>query len=122
MSGEARGASWHSRGVGRRGRQSGNRSAFHGIKLSKSTPKRQGIALDAVMAIMSYAFEELQLNRLDSAWSEYNQPSIKLYEKCGWSIEGCKKRGVFKRGKYYDRYFGGILVEDYKATKEKLDW
>lgn len=99
-----------------------NRSGFHGIKLSSKAPKGQGIATDAVMAIMQYAFEELQLNRLDGAWTEYNKASIALYKKCGWEIEGCKKRGVFKRGKYYDRYFGGILVENYYDTIKRLNW
>lgn len=99
-----------------------NRSAFHGIKLVESVPHRKGIGTDAVMTIMSYAFDELQLVRLDSAWTEYNEASIALYKKCGWSIEGCKKRGVFKRGRYYDRYFGGILCEDYYEAKKRLKW
>lgn len=38
-----------------------NRSAFHGIQLSSDTPWGQGIGTDAVMALMRYAFEELQL-------------------------------------------------------------
>lgn len=99
-----------------------NRSGYHGIKLSPQSPKGKGIGTDAVMTIMEYAFDELQFNRLDTAWSEYNKASIGLYKKCGWSIEGCKKRGVFKRGKYYDRYFGGILVEDYYKTVKRLNW
>lgn len=99
-----------------------NRSAYHGIKLSPSTPKGHGIGTDAVMAIMKYAFEELQLNRLDGAWTEFNQASLLLYKKCGWSVEGTKKREVFKRGKFYDRFFGGILVEDYFETKKRLNW
>lgn len=99
-----------------------NRSAFHGIKLSATGPKGKGIGTDAVMTIMQYAFEELQLNRLDGGWIEYNQPSLKLYKKCGWSVEGCKKRGVFKRGQFYDIYFGGILVEDYYEAKKRLNW
>lgn len=57
-----------------------NRSAFQGIKLTKDTPKGQGIGFDAVVATMKYAFEELQLNRLYGGILEYNIPS-KIFMK-----------------------------------------
>ena len=99
-----------------------NRSAFHGIKLKKDAPKGAGIGTDAVMAIMRYAFEELQLVRLDSTWVEYNEPSLALYRKCGWTVEGRKQKAKFSRGKYHDVLFGGILAEQYFAAKEAMQW
>lgn len=99
-----------------------NRSAFHGIRLYNSAPKGNGYGTDAVMAIMKYAFEELQLVRLDGSWVEYNQPSIRLYQKCGWSIEGTKKRAKYSRGEYYNVHFGGILAEDYHRVKDEMNW
>lgn len=65
-----------------------NRKAFHGLKLANNMNRKKGIGTDSVMAIMRYAFDELQLNRLDGSWLEYNIVSQKLYEKCGWKIEG----------------------------------
>ena len=38
-----------------------NRSAFHGIKIANKKFRAKGIGTDTVMAIMRYAFEELQL-------------------------------------------------------------
>jgi RimJ/RimL family protein N-acetyltransferase len=99
-----------------------NRSAFHGIKLSPDTPKGRGIGTDAVMALMRYAFEELQLVRLDTTWVEYNMPSLGLYKKCGWTVEGKKKKAKFSKGQYYDVYVGGILAEDYFEAKSRLNW
>lgn len=99
-----------------------NRSAFHGIKLRSNVPKRHGIATDAVMALMRYAFEELQLVRLDGSWIEYNTPSIKLYEKCGWSIEGTKEKAIFSDGEYYKLYLGGILVDKYMEIRKRATW
>ena len=99
-----------------------NRSAFHGIKLRSSAPKRKGYGTDTVMAVMQYAFEEMQLVRLDGAWTEYNTASIKMYECCGWKIEGKKEKALFKSGRYYDRYFGGVLAEDYFEAKNRLNW
>lgn len=99
-----------------------NRSAFHGIRLSNNAPKGKGYGTDAVMALMRYAFEELQLVRLDGSWVEYNEPSLKLYKKCGWTVEGIKKKAKFSRGKYYDVLIGGILAEDYYTAKDNLKW
>lgn len=98
-----------------------NRSAFTGIRLFGSTPKRQGIATDAVVALMQYAFEELQLNRLDTTWVEYNTASLGLYKKCGWKVEGEKRKAVFKKGEYHSVFFGGILAEDYYEIKSRIN-
>lgn len=67
-----------------------NRRATHGIKLLKT--KQKGIGTDTVMAVMRYAFDELNLNRLDGSWYEDNLPSQKLYKKCGWNVEGVRKK------------------------------
>lgn len=92
-----------------------NRRATHGIKLSKNSPKGKGYATDAVMTVMRYAFEELQLNRLDGSWFETNIASKKLYTKCGWVVEGKVRQSVFKNNIYQDEVIVGILREEYYA-------
>lgn len=99
-----------------------NRSAFTGIKLSPKAPKGIGIATDAVMTLMQYAFEELGMVRLDGSWVEYNKASLRLYQKCGWKVEGKKENASFKRGVYSAVLFGGILFKDYLVVKEKMGW
>ena len=97
-----------------------NRSAFHGIKLRSSCPKRQGIATDAVMTLMKYAFEEVNLHRLDGSILAYNKASENLYMKCGWSVEGTKKDAVFRNGKYHDLNITGITKARYLEIKQKF--
>jgi RimJ/RimL family protein N-acetyltransferase len=91
-----------------------NRSAFHGIKIANKKFRSRGIGTDTVMAVMKYAFEELQLNRLDGSIIEYNESSKKLYcEKCGWKIEGIKRKSVFKGNEYHNEIYVGILRDEY---------
>lgn len=97
-----------------------NGSAFHGIRLKSG--KGKGYGTDAVMTLMKYAFEELRLVRLDGSFIEYNYPSQKLYEKCGWVIEGTKKKAYYKEGKHYDLLVAGIIDEQYYKIKEKLGY
>lgn len=91
-----------------------NRTAFHGIKIANKKFRARGIGTDTVMAVMKYAFEELNLNRLDGTIIDYNEPSIKLYcNKCGWKIEGTRRNAVFKGNEFHDEFILGILKEDY---------
>lgn len=90
-----------------------NRCAFHGIKIAKKEIRCKGVGTDSVMAIMRYAFDELQLNRLDGAWFKDNIASRGLYTKCGWVEEGVRRQYIYKRGKYRDLVIVGILKTEY---------
>lgn len=96
-----------------------NRKASHGIKLATRKTRTKGIGTDAVMAIMRYAFDELQLNRLDGSILDYNNISKGLYcKKCGWVVEGTYRKYIFKNGKYHDLLIVGILNEEYQRLIE----
>lgn len=101
-----------------------NRSAFHGIKIANRKFRSKGIGTDTVMAVMKYAFEELQLNRLDGSIIEYNEPSIRLYcEKCGWKVEGTKRKSVYKGNTYHNELIVAVLTEEYKQLiKDNNYW
>ena len=91
-----------------------NRTALHGIKLASQKFQAKGIGTDTVMTVMRYAFEELQLNRLDGSILNYNEASKILYlERCGWSVEGVRRKSVFKGNELHDEIMVGILREDY---------
>ena len=93
-----------------------NGSAFHGIRMSAKRGK--GYGTDAVMTLMKYAFEELQLNRLYGSILEYNIASQKLYAKCGWKVEGNYRQSVFKNNAYHDEWPVAILRDEYFEWKE----
>lgn len=95
-----------------------NRTATHGIKLASAERRTKGIGTDSVMAIMRYAFDELGLHRLDSARFVTNKASEALYNKCGWTVEGIKRKCIFKRGEWRDLVLFGILEEDYRSMLE----
>jgi RimJ/RimL family protein N-acetyltransferase len=100
-----------------------NRTAFHGLKIANKKFRARGIGTDTVMAIMKYAFEELQLNRLDSTIIEYNEPSRRLYcDKCGWMVEGVRRKAVFKSNEYHDELIVGILREEYFELLKKNNY
>lgn len=96
-----------------------NRKADTGIKLIGSSRGR-GLGRDAMLAVMRYAFEELQLHRLDCCWLEDNAASRALHVNYGWKIEGVRKDAVFKGGTYKNLVMAGVLKSDYEELARRL--
>lgn len=96
-----------------------NRCAGHGLKIAAKEYRMQGIGTDAVMAIMRYTFDELNLHRLEGCILDNNAVSLALYTKCGWSREGVKREGIYKNGRFHDLIVVGILEQDYRALISK---
>jgi len=91
-----------------------NNHAWHGIMIGSNSVKGKGYGIDAVMATMRYAFDELHLERLDGSIIEYNKVSYNFYcNKLGWKEEGRRKNWFFRRGRYWDDIVVGITKKDY---------
>lgn len=92
-----------------------DRRAFTGMLLGDKEMRGKGYGIDAIMAMNRYAFEELGLERLDGTMISYNEASIHVYtKKCGWIVEGVKKRAYYRKGQWWDEVVVGITRDDYK--------
>lgn len=91
-----------------------NRRAESGIRLTLDAPRQQGIATDALTALLRYAFNELNLNRVYATVVEHNISSMKLHAKCGYTIEGTLRNSVYKRGEFHNEVIMGILKSELK--------
>jgi RimJ/RimL family protein N-acetyltransferase len=94
-----------------------------GMRIAKRDNMSKGLATDAYMTLLYYAFYELRLNRINGSVLPYNVASRKVTEKVGFREEGIQRKAVFKKGEYQDIILLGILKEDYdKILKETLYW
>ena len=82
------------------------------IKMSKDGGRGKGYGIDAVNALVQYAFEELRLNCVYANILSYNEASIKLFERCGFRRDGVLRQLVFKRGQFYDLFYYSRLLSD----------
>jgi RimJ/RimL family protein N-acetyltransferase len=98
-----------------------NRHAWHGLVLGDSSHRGKGYGVDAILAAMRYAFEELNLERLDGSMIEYNTASLATYcgSKVGWKEEGRKRNYFYRKGRYWDQVIVGITKQDYFDLIEK---
>ncbi len=90
-----------------------NRCVVSGIKLASFAPRRQGYAADAVKALFRYAFDELQMHRIEMEILSDNEASRRLYEKCGAKCEGTKRDAVYKDGHYIDQCVYAVLEDEF---------
>lgn len=62
----------------------------------------KGIATIAVNLITEYGFKHLDLVRIYSGIFEYNTPSMRVLEKCGFIREAVLRKSVIKKNKIWD--------------------
>lgn len=81
-------------------------AAYHGY----------GYGTEAFSKRIDFAFDELNLRRLENGYLEGNLASQKMQEKLGYTVEGKRRRGFFcmADGQLKDEYTTGLLVEDWK--------
>ena len=92
-----------------------NRRAWHGIVLGDKDIRGKGLGIDTVMATMRYAFDEMNLERLDGSIIEYNTISFSMYcNKLGWKVEGRRRNYYYRHGRFYDQIIVGITKHDYR--------
>lgn len=79
------------------------------IKMDKVKGRGKGYGTDALNTIVRYAFNEMRLNCIYAEVLEYNQPSQKLFAKCGFTKDGMLRSRVYKNGKYVNIISFSIL-------------
>lgn len=100
-----------------------NRTAVTGIKIGDKKYRGKGFGTDAIMTVMRYAFEELQLNKLETGILDYNTASLKLHcGRCVWKLEGIKRQCIYKEGSYHDLHILGILRNEYQELVKNTDY
>ena len=69
----------------------------------------KGIITEAVKLVTQYAFEHLDLIRLQAGVLEKNPASMRVLEKAGYVKEGVLRNAIIKRGEIMDEHVYAIL-------------
>lgn len=81
------------------------------IKMSKEG-RGKGFATDAINTLVEYAFNQLRLHCIYANILEYNDVSVRLFEKCRFKRDGILRARVYKNGRYVDMFTYSRLPED----------
>jgi RimJ/RimL family protein N-acetyltransferase len=92
-----------------------NRNALVGIGIWRGEDRGKGYGYDALYAVCRWAFEQLNLHRIELACDPENAPAVRIYEKCGFVLEGRRRQHHFQDGGYQDELIMGLLREDFES-------
>jgi [ribosomal protein S5]-alanine N-acetyltransferase len=71
--------------------------------------QQQGYAAESVNAMCAYAFEEMNIHRIEAIVEGGNKASLKFLEKYGFSNEGCRKECEVKERQYIDLFMFALF-------------
>ena len=73
----------------------------------------KGYAKDAILTILRFAFEELNVHRIYLKNFEHNQKALTLYEKCGFRKEGILRDSFYTQGEFKNIVIMAILRHEF---------
>lgn len=75
---------------------------------------RMGITSEAFSALITFFFEEIQVNRVEARHDSNNPNSGNVMEKCGLKKEGLKHQGDRNNAGICDAVIYGLIKEDWQ--------
>lgn len=73
---------------------------------------KSGFGTQATKLLCEYGFKTLKLHKIFLLTNEDNLAAIRVYEKCGFKLEGRHRDEYLNNGEYKDRMYYGLLKSD----------
>jgi RimJ/RimL family protein N-acetyltransferase len=80
----------------------------------------KGYATEAVRAMLDWAYDTLDLNRVEAELDTRNAASARVLEKLGFEREGLRREDCVVAGEVSDSWIYGLLKRDWKAEANKV--
>jgi RimJ/RimL family protein N-acetyltransferase len=93
-----------------------DRTAELGIVIGDKSQWGKGYAQDAIQTLLTFAFSEMNLNRVYLRVYADHAPAIEAYRKCGFTQEGRLREEIYAEGMYHDMLVMGILKREFEAA------
>jgi len=92
-----------------------HRAATLGIGIGEKEYWANGYGTDAIVTLLRFGFEEMNLNRVSLHVFEFNERAVACYKKCGFQMEGRLRQQYYGEGRYWDVFVMGILRDEFEA-------
>ena len=94
-----------------------HQNAILGIMVGAPEARGKGIGSEAILLLLRYCFEVLDLHRVGLGVTADNEAAIRCYQKIGFKKEGQIRAAVRRENGYVDNYSMGILKEEFLGNK-----
>ncbi len=92
-----------------------DRHASLGVSIGEKSYWGQGYGTDAMVTLLRYAFDWMNLHRVTLEVLADNERAIASYRKCGFVAEGILRQAYYQRGRYHDLSTMGVLRDEFNA-------
>lgn len=96
-----------------------SRAAVFYIAIAEAENWSRGYGSECTRLMVDYAFQTLNLNRIQLHVYAGNDRGIRAYQRAGFSIEGTLRQAMYHHSTYCDFYVMGILRGDWEKTQKK---
>ena len=90
-----------------------HRAAVFYLALLNSTYWGKGFGSEVTYLMVEYAFNTLNLNRIQLHVCAENSAAIKIYQKVGFNREGILRQAMYRQGAFVDFWVMGFLKSEY---------
>jgi len=73
----------------------------------------RGYGQDSINVLLKYLFMDMAAHRVELQVLDFNLRAIQCYKKCGFVVEGKKRKTCFSYGTYRDMTIMGVLREEF---------
>lgn len=94
-------------------------SAWVGIGIGEREYWSRGFGTEAMQLVLRFAFEELNLKRVNLTVFEFNERAYRSYLKCGFKEEGRERQFLLRDERRWDLIHMGILQEEWQVLDPK---
>jgi RimJ/RimL family protein N-acetyltransferase len=91
-----------------------NQHAYFGILIGEKEHWCKGCGTEATRLLLGYAFNQMNLQRITSHVFAFNERSVAMHKKAGFTEEGRMRKAMFKHGEFKDVVVFGVLREEWK--------
>jgi RimJ/RimL family protein N-acetyltransferase len=92
-----------------------NGNASLGIAIGDPEDTGRGYGTDALIALVSFGFEQLRLERIALEVYDFNARARGVYERVGFVHEGTARRALFRDGGFHDVHRMAVLRDEWTA-------
>jgi RimJ/RimL family protein N-acetyltransferase len=93
-----------------------HRNCWLAIGLGDRANWGKGYGREAMELALKFAFDELNLHRVQLTVFSYNTRAIALYQKLGFTREGVFREHLRREGQYFDMILFGLLRREWLAA------
>lgn len=86
-----------------------NRAGEVGIMIGERDCWGRGYGTDALRTLSRFAFDQMNLHRIELHVFAEHEQAIRVYERVGFRVEGRRRDAIYKHGRFHDMLLMSVL-------------